>query len=116
VTNTLTVEALRWALLAADGDLLLDEVPERFAEAQQLERGTREHAERVAAYERHLRDRREHEREQIEGASQAAKEAALARSPISREDLFLVAKEAGEAERERLEADPAPTFEEWASA
>jgi hypothetical protein len=75
------------------------------------------HGERVRAHSEYLERRRERERDRVQRAADAAKQAAIASGAISRDRAYVVYKEAADLERLRFEIrEPCLEFQEWIDA
>ncbi len=113
----LTVRELRWIIANASGDATIAEARSAFADAERREADTIAHNERQRANFEYLESRRECEREHVERAGEAAKRAAIASGPISRDNAYMVYKEAADLERLRFEIrEPCLEFQEWIEA
>ena len=87
------------------------------AAAKRQEVETIAHNERQRIYFEYLERRQEREREQVARAGEEAKRAAIAARPISRDNAYLVYKEAADLERLRFEIrEPGLEFQEWIDA
>jgi hypothetical protein len=115
-TEEITVGQLKRILRTATDEATITEAIEELAEADRRETAALEHGARVTAYNEYIARRREREHEAVQGAFTAAKEAVIAARPISREDAYMVGKEAADTERLRFEVrEPLLTFEEWSA-
>jgi hypothetical protein len=113
----LTVRQLRWILAHATDDANLPEALSEFADAERLEAEAIAHNDRQRVYFEYLERRREREREHVQRAADDAKQAAIAAGPISRDNAYLIYKEAADAERVRFEIrEPRLDFQEWLDA
>jgi hypothetical protein len=117
MNTELTVGQLRWILAAASDDATIPQALSELAEAKRQDAEAIAHGERQRAYEEYLKCRREREREHIERAGEDAKRAAIASGPISRDNAYMVYKEAADLERLRFEIrEPRLEFQEWIEA
>lgn len=113
----LTVGQLRWILAHADSDVTFGEALKQFADAERREAAAVEHAALQQRYFDYLSRRQEREREHVQQAADDAKQAAIAAGPISRDNAYLVYKDAADAERVRFEfREPRLDFQEWLDA
>jgi hypothetical protein len=105
---------LRWILAHATDDATIPEALSEFADAERLEAESIAHNDRQRVYFEYLERRQEREREHVQRAADDAKQSAIAAGPISRDDAYMVYKEAADVERLRFEIrEPRMDFQEW---
>lgn len=113
----LSVRRLRWILHHADADLTVAAAVKASSEAVRQEDAAGEHQALVEECHRYVSRRRGRELDLVRRAGDEAKDAAIRRGPISREDAYFAGKEGADLERLRFEVyEPQLSFEAWVAA